>query len=274
MTLLSAFKMPSRKALSLIIPFMFVLSSGAIDALAQTPDLADYYRSIWFQERSERMLRERGMNVAPFAAEHIHATSDSLRWNLDWRDRAEELRLAAESRVRMRSLRSVKRLERPVYEDRFISIPRAYYGSETMMPIDTTRTSELRARLEAEYGAPARTVHDLYDHNRRRVEDYIQFEYWFVVNDTVPLIVMDVGGPLERGLVFATHARYRDILPDLKRMFGRHVTSLTKRDPYADHFFNQLDGRWYLTGFDGRRYVFRQIRQPDLRQGRPWVGSL
>jgi hypothetical protein len=263
-------------ALSIRFAGLLLLGMATLvtDVSAQTPGLADYYRSIWFQDRAERLLSERGLRIAPLDPAHIHATSDSIRWSLDWRERAEEMRREEAARIRMRSLRSVKRLERPVYEDQFVRIPRAYYGSESMMPIDTTRTRELRARLEAEYGAPARTVHDLYDHNRRRVEDYLQFEYWFIVNDSIPLIVMDVGGPLERGLVFATHAEYRGLLPDLKRMFGRHVANLTRRDPYADHFFNELDRRWYLTGFDGRRYILRQIRQPDLRQGRPWVGSL
>jgi hypothetical protein len=251
--------------------FLFLLQT---EARAQTPGLAEYYRSIWFQERFERLLNERGLAVAPFKPAHIHAESDSIRWKLDWRDRAEARRLEAESRFRMNSVQAVKRLERPVFEDDFVRIPRAYYGSNDHTPIDTTLTRELRARLEAAFGPPTRTVSDLYDHSRRRVEDFIQFEYWFVLNDSIPLIVMDVAGPLERGLVFATHASYRDMLPDLKRMFGRHVATLRKREAYADYFFNELDRSWYITGYDGARYILRRIRPPDLRQGRPWVGTL
>lgn len=262
------------RVLLLLAVFLGVLAAHAPSSHAQTPGLAEYYRSIWFQERAERLLTERGMRVTPFHADHLYSESDSLRWRHDRKAEADARADAAAARFRMQSLQAVRRIERPVYEDQFVRIPWAFYGSNDGHPVDTTSTRELRARLEAEYGSPTRTIVDLYDHNRRRVEDYLQFEYWFVLNDSIPLVVMDVGGPLDRGLVFASHAVYREILPDLKRMFGRHVTTLSEKAPYVDYFFNQLDRNWYLAGYDGNRYVLRRIRQPDLRQGRPWIGLI
>lgn len=263
-----------RLALPVLALTALVWSMSLHDVAAQTPGLAEYYRSIWFQERSQRLLAERGMDVRPFKPDHIYSPSDSIRWQHDWRPRREARAAETAARFRMTSLRPVRRLERPVFEEQFTEIPRSYYGSNDLTPIDTTRTREIRARLEAAYGAPTRTVSDMYDERRRRVTDFIQFEYWFVLNDSIPLIVMDVGGPLERGLVFASEARYREMLPDLKRMFGRHVMTLSDREAYADYFYNELDRQWYLTGFDGSRYVMRRIRQPDLRQGRPWIGLI
>ena len=85
----------------------------------------------------------------------------------------------------------------------------------------------------------------------------------------IMLIVMDVNGPFERGLVFATHAQYRELLPDLKQFFSRRVTAIERRRHFADYYYNEADGRWYVTGYNGSRFVLRRISRPNLDLGRP-----
>lgn len=258
--------------------FLPLLLGAAWMALLSAPpvqaqSLAEYYRERWFRETAERILEERGMRAQPMAPAHLASTSDSIRWRHDLRHRLDRSHIRR-APVDVRSVRAVRRLERPVFEDRFLSIQRTFISRTGRSPVDMERTRDLRARMEHEFGAPTRTVVDLYDEDRRRVQEYLQFEYWLIVNDSIPLIVMDVDGPFDRGLVFATEANYRELLPDLKRGFERTIMQVTRYGSYADYYYNEVERAWYVTGYDGERFVLRRIRTPDLRHGRPGVGML
>ena len=234
--------------------------------VASSQDLAEHYRRLWFRENAERILERRGMRVEPFQADHLVSDSDSIRWRLDMAPLLER-RPVHVPLVQVGSMEAVRRLERPVYEDRFRRIPRSYLGSNVIAPMDTSLTIELRARMEYEYGTPTVVLGDY--HSEQRNQEHIQFEYWFHVNDTIPLVVIDVNGPFERGLVFATHAQYRELLPDLKQYFSRRVTAIEHRRHFADYYYNEADGRWYVTGYDGSRFILRRILRPNLNHGRP-----
>lgn len=253
-----------RAARCLAALLVVVVGYGAETATAQ--DLAEYYRQLWFRENAERILERRGMRVEPMDADHLVSDSDSIRWKLDLAPLLER-RPVNVPLIDVSSLAAVRRLERPVYEDRFARIPRSYLGSNKIAPMDTSLTIELRARMEYAFGTPTVLLGDY--QTSQRNQEHIQFEYWFLVNDTIPLIVMDVNGPFERGLVFATHAQYRELLPDLKQFFSRRVTAIERRRHFADYYYNEADGRWYVTGYNGSRFVLRRISRPNLDLGRP-----
>lgn len=260
----------SVQALAAVLVFLWIAAS--IQPV-QAQSLAEDYRKQWFRATAERILEQRGLRATPMPPDHLPSISDSIRWRHEWRHRLEERALRAPL-IMVRSIRAVRRLERPVYEDRFIGIRRTYVGNGRQTPIDTMQTAELRARLQHAYGQPTRSLPDLYDESRKAVEEYIQFEYWLIVNDSIPLIVMDVDGPFDRGLVLATEAGSRHLLPDIKRGFAWDLFRIRERDRYADYYFNEVERAWYVTGFDGERFVLKRIRTPDLRHGRPWVGLL
>src|SRR5690606_26124355 len=116
-------------------------------------------------------------------------------------------------------------------------------------------------RLQTRFGAPTRTLADL-DIDGLRADDHIQFEYRFVVNDTLPLVVLDTGGPFERGVVVASDSRYRDHLFALRQALLDALHLASGPAPYADYFFNAREQAWYRTGYDGTGYFARRISRP------------
>ena len=172
------------------------------------------------------------------------------------------------------SVRPVRRLERLGFRNRYARTPWAYAGPLYRTTLDTMRTWRLRGALEARFGPPSETVGDLGADARLGLGSAFQFEYWFVVNDSIPLRVTDAGGPLDRGLIVSTDARYRDRIYRLREaVFGDLAT--TRPAPHADYYFDPEARSWWLVGYDGVRFVRRAIPRPDFRTGgRPTVAAL
>ena len=170
---------------------------------------------------------------------------------------------------KVESWRLVKRIERHEYAEQFEGVKWAYMGNNYITPIDTTHTRILRAYLQGRFGSPTRTLVELdFSRNLRR-EEYIQFEYWFVLNDSIPMIVMDANGPFDRGVVVACDHRYRNILYNLRQSFLGALMRKEEPAPYVDYYFNYPARRWYRTGYDGQEFFTDPIGQPNLARGRP-----
>lgn len=167
----------------------------------------------------------------------------------------------------------VSRLERPVFRSRFEGIHWAFHQGLTYTPLDTTRTPDLRARLQAVFGAPTQTLVEIDTVETLAGEDVIQFEYWFVVNDTIPIVVLDSNGPLDRGLVVASDARLRDRLDRLRHDLLDRLFATRERAPYVDYWYRVSDGTWHVSGYDGATFFDRRIGRPDLKLGRPTVAE-
>jgi len=168
----------------------------------------------------------------------------------------------------------VRKLERGWFIRRFGTTSWAFLGSNALTPLDTTMTRELRARMEASYGPPTRTLAEIKDPTKLSSEELIEFEYWFVLNDSIPMKVIDVNGPLERGLVIASDQRFRSILFELRQTFLGHLVRRKLRKPYVDYYYNDDAGGWYRAGFDGAVFFLRPIPKPELFRGRPRLQKL
>ncbi len=171
--------------------------------------------------------------------------------------------------IRITSWRLYKKLERRAFEIRFEQTQWAFLGSNTLTPLDTTRTPELRARLEAHFGPPTRTLAELEDLASLPREAFIEFEYWFVLNDSIPLVLVDVNGPFERGLVVASDHRYRDVLFDLRETFLGEMMRSGRYGPFVDYYYHYDTKTWFRTGFDGVAFFLERISRPELFLGRP-----
>lgn len=165
----------------------------------------------------------------------------------------------------------VSKLERPVFRRRFADVSWAFHQGRTYEPLDTTRTWDLRARLEAHFGPPTQTLAEIDSVESLPAEAIVQFEYWIVINDSIPVLVLDVNGPLDRGLVFATDARFRDRLLTLRTAVLERLVTNGRRAAYADYWFRKGRGEWSVTGFDGASFFDRRIARPDPVSGRPSV---
>lgn len=169
--------------------------------------------------------------------------------------------------------KTIGRLARSTFKSRFGDTKWAFLGAGYSVTVfDTTRTLELRARMEAHFGAPSQTLADF--PAAERPDDPAQFEYWFVVNDSIPVMVSDAGGPFDRGLILATDARYRDDLRALRQALLAPLRESQDRAPYVDYYYHAIEEAWYRTGFDGREFFVEPIRAREVIPGRrPWIPS-
>lgn len=214
----------------------------------------------------QRIVQTGHRGVRPLPPTTLPVASDSLL-RLRSPDAASS---SAGPALAVTSVRKVRKLERSWFRDTFHDTPWAFFGSSRRFAfVDTTRTRDLRARLETQYGPPTQALGD-FDLRSPR-DEYIQFEYWFVVNDTIPVVVIDVGGPMERGLIVSTDAAYRSHLPALRRHL-LHPLRDTERSVYVDYYYNDVQRRWYRTGFNGRTFFRERVYRSQLVPGRrPWI---
>jgi len=262
-----------RRAVPLGLLLLAVQACAVFTASAQ--DLATAYREARIRRIAVEQAGRRGMTLAPRPPDPLGVPSDTIR---AWLASLETPLPEAESPAPpdgfvIDSVQVIRKLERSAFSERFAGIPWAFHQGRTRSVLDTTMTRDLRARLEAHFGAPTRTLAEMDSVASLPREAIIQFEYWFVVNDSIPVIVIDVNGFLDRGLVVASDARHRDRLDGLARALLERLEDPSRKEPYVDYYF-QFDTRaWYVSGYDGASFFTRRIERPDLNLGRPFLGT-
>ena len=175
----------------------------------------------------------------------------------------------ADPGVAVYHVRRVPRFARKWFEEQFAGVDWAYDGGNTLAPLDTMFTRETRARMEHVFGAPTRTLADHGPIHRLELDEYIQFEYWFLINGEWPIIIMDVNGPFERGVVVSGQAKHREQLIAIRDAVLAPILKSDVKAPYADYFFETELREWYVTGFDGKAYFLRPVQARSVNPGRP-----
>lgn len=241
---------------------------GVTDASGQssesTRSLLEMYQEAHLRKEAQNVLLRQGLQAAPLPPDRIPWVSESIREQMAVLD---ALRYP-EPPPLVHSVRLISSSEIDIFEEAFGSTKWAYVGSNERIPVDTTRTRQLRAMLEAYFGPPTSTVVEQIGASEA-ISEYVQFEYRFVLNDAIPVIVVDVNGPFERGVVTMTDRTYRDLLPKLKHALLHPVLEKAVHAPYADYYYVSALESWFLTGFDGERFFLEGIPPPDMKQGRP-----
>lgn len=254
-------------AAAAVIAFALLLALVAPAHAQQSGEAADLGQ-LYRQARTEAVAAERARRlVQPLPLVPVRTPYlDSLRALMAAGTRPQaEASPAPLPRIRER--RAVRRLERPVFKQRFGDVQWAYLGANGRTVLDTMRTRELRARLQAHYGDPTRTVVDADSLAGRPIADYVQFEYWFVVNDAFPIKVVDTGGPFDRGLVFSAPARFRERLRELRAAFLAPLLQSPLHARYVDYYFDTSTETWYRAGFNGRRFFVRPVERSEVLPG-------
>lgn len=145
-------------------------------------------------------------------------------------------------------------------------------GLSAFAPMDTVQTSALRAALAARFGTPTRNA-AAQEQEGYAGSEYVQFEYWMIANDSIPLLVMDVDGPFGRGLILAGDETQTYLLPELKAHLGALLLSVEPA-AYVDYFHSSDREQWYRTGYDGTAYFAEETRRPRWarrRTGQRWT---
>jgi len=226
------------------------------------PSIVDRYQRIRLQMLADRWADDAQGRVSVLPARRVSVASDSLRpasASTVTDEPPEEFPVA--------SVRSLRKLERGWFRDTFGDTRWSFLGAgRYMTPLDTTRTRELRARLQAQFGDPTQTLGDV-DLRKPRSE-YVQFEYWLVVNDSIPVVVTDANGALDRGLIVSVPAQHRDNLRVLRHAVLAPMMEERELQPYVDYYFETQTRRWYRTGYDGDSYFLDRVYRYEMTPGR------
>lgn len=129
--------------------------------------------------------------------------------------------------------------------------------------IDQVPTGELRARLQRQFGDPTVTVVDFVGVKDIRPGNSIQFEYWFIVNDSIPMMILDSDGPFARGLVMGGSSRFVDLMPDVKRAFSDKLMGDRTLAEYQDYFYSPERDQWFRVRYKGGAFDTQPVPVPD-----------
>lgn len=129
--------------------------------------------------------------------------------------------------------------------------------------LDDRQTNEIRARLQAAFGDPTQKLEDLINQEDFRLGKAIQFEYWFTVNDSIPMMVLDWNGPFGSGLTYAGASKYIDLMPQIKRTFARKLMSVDSLGNYQDYFYSPENKQWYIVKRENGNFKTLKIESPE-----------
>ena len=252
---------------------LFVCSALLIGSLvgptpmrAQTPDDAEEPSLIQrYQRARQRALARRHLQQKGRLPVHLPVQlptpTDSLRPAPSTQAESTE----PEPSFPLHDVRPVRRLERDWFREKFADTEWAFLGETSHHAfLDTARTPSLRARLQTAFGDPTQTLVDT--PLEMPPDKQAQFEYWFVVNDSIPVQVTDASGPRDRGLIVAVERSYRSRLRALRDTLLaplRHA----ERAPYVDYYYDEQRERWYRAGFDGQSFFLKQIPRANVAPG-------
>jgi hypothetical protein len=225
-------------------------------------------------ELSEEYFARNGRSLKPVALQALGVRSDSIRaWLISLLPEREDSTAAEPEGFPLASIKAVSFEELDAYRALFERTEWAFLGNTSLAPIDTMITREIRARMEHHFGPPTLTMLDQNLLVGRDSTESIQFEYWFLLNQSIPVYVLDVNGPWDRGVVIAAPSRYRAILADIKDSLLRQLIRSNERKPYADYYYNVQQGLWYVTAFDGASFFDVRIDRPAPGPTRPNLQS-
>ncbi len=226
-----------------------------------------YSRARFAKEIREFVGRE-GALVAPAALDRQMVPSDTLSaWIMALAAKALPPPPEPPWAGEVKSWVLIDPTERLKYQGLFSGTKMAYIGNDHFTALDTTATPRVRAKMQSAFGVPTETIVEARVAGQQA--EFIQFEYWFVVNDTIPVIVMDARGPLDHGIVLAGDHRFREHLYAVRQSLLGRVVREAPYGAFVDYFYDDVEERWYRTGYDGTNFIFEPIRQPNLARGRP-----
>ncbi|MFV1883783.1 MAG: hypothetical protein ACMZ7B_04800 [Balneola sp.] len=128
--------------------------------------------------------------------------------------------------------------------------------------LDRMPAIEIRARLEGAFGKPTKRIEDIVDGGKLRAGKAIQFEYWFIIDGEIPMMVLDLDGPFADGLVYVGASRYIDLMPQVKRTLTRLVTEVEPKE-YTDYFYSPERSQWYKVTYADGVYKKEEIDVPS-----------
>lgn len=160
-------------------------------------------------------------------------------------------------------LKKVENSERAAFQRRFGNISMTGEGFQGHTVIDNLPTTEIRARLQRAYGDPTMRLDDFIGNPNVRPGNSIQFEYWFIVNDSIPMIVLDIDGPFTIGMVYAGGIHFVDMMPEIKRTLSRSLMNVSQMGEFQDVFYSPERNEWFNVEYKNGNYKTEKITRPS-----------
>jgi len=156
----------------------------------------------------------------------------------------------------------VSQTEWEQFQKRFEDIKWTGQGLYKKTTIDNIPTMELRARLQKAFGDPTKKLKDLIDTENFRPAKAIQFEYWFIVDDKYPLMILDVDGPFSSGLVYGGASKYIDLMPQIKRALSKKLMEVENMGEFRDYFYSPEREQWFNVAYRNGEFTREKIKSP------------
>ena len=266
---------------SVLLASSILLAAGA--AAQGKPDVVDRLREQRQAARITEVLADSGRAAPRAAAEEPAYSSEQARF-LDAigqmaerkrQARAERLQAAADSAAAARLLapplaevrfRKVESSEQGAFLERFATAFWTATGSNTRrLGGDAVPTLEHRGRLGFAFGAPTRNA-AAQEQEGYAGDPEVLFEYWFVVNDSIPVLVIDPAGPDGDGLLLAGRrkdvAQHPLVHEQIKAALYDVAAAQPRMAPFVDYVYSRATRRWTRAGFDGSALFAEPTRTP------------
>ncbi len=159
------------------------------------------------------------------------------------------------------NIKKVETQDAEKFEQKFADIKWTGQGFN-FNSLDRLPAIEIRARLEGAFGEPTKTIENIVEDGKLRAGKAIQFEYWFIVDGEVPMMVLDLDGPFANGLVYVGASRYIDLMPQVKRTLTRLLTEAEPKE-YTDYFFSPERNQWYKVTYKDGVYSKEETKLPS-----------
>lgn len=161
-------------------------------------------------------------------------------------------------------IHAISNEDRNQFQSQFANIAWTGQGLYNPTTIDRLPTMELRARLQAVFGDPTQTITDLIQENFRPGKA-VQFEYWFIIDGEIPMMILDLDGPFENGLVYVGASQYVDLMPQIKRTLTRKLMGNdVNPESFSDYFYSPEREQWYRVEYSDGEYSRQPIERPSF----------
>jgi hypothetical protein len=135
-------------------------------------------------------------------------------------------------------------------------------GFQGRTAIDQIPAVELRARLQTVFGNPTKRLEDLITKPGFRLGEAIQYEYWFMVNENIPIMILDIDGPFATGLVYAGPVAFMDYLPEIKRTLSAILMEPTRFEEFTDIFYSPERNQWFEIMYKDGEFETKETARP------------
>jgi hypothetical protein len=121
--------------------------------------------------------------------------------------------------------------------------------------LDSLPAQVIRAKLQAKFGNPATDAVSRFEKWGWKHDEAIEFTYFLTVNDSIPLMLSDINGPFEEGLVILGNDRDSTYFPLIKKALTDTLVA-TKGVAYKS-VYRKMEAekeQWLDVSYDGETY--------------------